>query len=348
MLRRNTKQAPTNEKQEQEKVVEPPKKSSKFADLSTRVAAALVMLGIEALFILGGHYALFVELMILQFIAFHELIKLSEDKEKQKTISFGIKAVPYLMLSTISYFISAKRVLHYFINDAILNKYHSITCFSMLCLILIIYVIGLTPENDTYAYKRFAYGLCGSIVIGVPLNLFASIAQRSLFWFIIPITCVIFNDTNAYFCGRFFGKHPLIKLSPKKTWEGFIGALITTCIIAWYLPKLLAHPLFYCSDVKPFDFECTCDAPHEFVEKSYTVFGNQIKCLPAQIHSLIMSLFASLIAPFGGFFASGLKRALNIKDFSNLIPGHGGILDRIDCQLVMGTFAVLYYKVFVQ
>lgn len=59
-------------------------------------------------------------------------------------------------------------------------------------------------------------------------------------------------------------------------------------------------------------------------------------------HAMIMSLFASLIAPFGGFFASGLKRALKIKDFGDVIPGHGGLIDRFDCQLIMGLFAYVY------
>lgn len=49
------------------------------------------------------------------------------------------------------------------------------------------------------------------------------------------------------------------------------------------------------------------------------------------LHSMVMSLFASLIAPFGGFFASGVKRALKIKDFGDAIPGHGGLIDRFDC-----------------
>ena len=46
----------------------------------------------------------------------------------------------------------------------------------------------------------------------------------------------------------------------------------------------------------------------------------------------------SIIAPFGGFFASGFKRAFKIKDFSDTIPGHGGITDRMDCQMVMALF----------
>ena len=55
---------------------------------------------------------------------------------------------------------------------------------------------------------------------------------------------------------------------------------------------------------------------------------------PFQIHCLVMATFASLVAPFGGFFASGFKRAFNIKDFGHSIPGHGGMTDRMDCQCV--------------
>lgn len=53
-----------------------------------------------------------------------------------------------------------------------------------------------------------------------------------------------------------------------------------------------------------------------------------------QLHALVMAAFASLVAPFGGFFASGFKRAFNIKDFGDSIPGHGGLTDRFDCQYV--------------
>ena len=55
-----------------------------------------------------------------------------------------------------------------------------------------------------------------------------------------------------------------------------------------------------------------------------------------------MVLFASIIAPFGGFFASGLKRALKIKDFGDIIPGHGGVVDRFDCMNLMMIFISIY------
>jgi phosphatidate cytidylyltransferase len=66
-----------------------------------------------------------------------------------------------------------------------------------------------------------------------------------------------------------------------------------------------------------------------------------------QFHTLAFATFASLIAPFGGFFASGLKRTFKIKDFGHSIPGHGGMTDRMDCQFIMGFFAYMYYHSFI-
>lgn len=81
--------------------------------------------------------------------------------------------------------------------------------------------------------------------------------------------------------------------------------------------------------------------------------------IPIQLHSISLALFASLIAPFGGFFASGMKRAYGIKvldvlwnglirqDFDTLFPGHGGMTDRMDCQLIMGLFTFVYLHTFI-
>ena len=85
-----------------------------------------------------------------------------------------------------------------------------------------------------------------------------------------------------------------------------------------------------------------------------------IPYVPYQLHLLVFAIFASLVAPFGGFFASGFKRAFDIKDFGHSIPGHGGMTDRMDCQYVdvttarrkthtftrflMGVFTYVYYS----
>lgn len=69
---------------------------------------------------------------------------------------------------------------------------------------------------------------------------------------------------------------------------------------------------------------------------------------PIHLHVFVLGTFASLIAPFGGFFASGLKRTFHIKDFGDSIPGHGGMTDRMDCQFIMGFFTFMYYQSFIK
>ena len=60
-------------------------------------------------------------------------------------------------------------------------------------------------------------------------------------------------------------------------------------------------------------------------------------CCCLQLHAVVMAIFASIIAPFGGFFASGFKRGFKIKDFGDSIPGHGGMTDRMDCQVISAS-----------
>ena len=82
--------------------------------------------------------------------------------------------------------------------------------------------------------------------------------------------------------------------------------------------------------------------PNKYV-LPFEIYGvDSLWISPVQIHSFIIAVFSSIIAPFGGFFASGFKRAFKIKDFGNTIPGHGGITDRFDCHIVMVMFTFVY------
>ena len=98
-----------------------------------------------------------------------------------------------------------------------------------------------------------------------------------------------------------------------------------------------------------------CQPNPVFTSHTYTIpfvpeglpIPQKLSIKPVQFHVLALATFASLIAPFGGFFASGLKRTFKIKDFGDSIPGHGGMTDRMDCQFIMGSIAFMYYTSFI-
>jgi len=157
------------------------------------------------------------------------------------------------------------------------------------------------------------------------------------------------------------GRTPLIALSPKKTWEGFIGGTIATLIFGYYWSYTLAqYDMLVCpkEELLSWGVRCTPSDLFQFaayplpqwfqsILASVNINWTVIHAYPIQMHSLVIASFTSIIAPFGGFFASGLKRGLKIKDFGDSIPGHGGVTDRMDCQIVTGVFAYVYYTSFI-
>ncbi|KAJ4942483.1 hypothetical protein JOQ06_012349 [Pogonophryne albipinna] len=103
-------------------------------------------------------------------------------------------------------------------------------------------------------------------------------------------------------------------------------------------------------------FQVDCEPSELFQLQDYTLpsvlesfNGWTTVCLfPFQIHSIALSSFASIMGPFGGFFASGFKRTFKIKNFANTISGHGGIMDWFDCQYVMAKFVNVYIASFIR
>ena len=115
-------------------------------------------------------------------------------------------------------------------------------------------------------------------------------------------------DSGAYFSGKSFGKHKMAPaVSPNKTIEGLIGGIITAVIIAWIFADL-------------FDIQFT-----------------------SPLHMIVITLVTVVISVLGDLVESMFKRVSGVKDSSNLIPGHGGILDRIDSlTAAFPVFALLY------
>ena len=130
-------------------------------------------------------------------------------------------------------------------------------------------------------------------------------------WLLYVMILVWGADSGAYMFGKMFGKHKLApKVSPGKTWQGFFGGLLTAAVISW------AYGVWAHLDVTP------------------TVL-------------LVCSVVAALASVLGDLTESMFKREAGIKDSGHLIPGHGGILDRIDSlTAAVPVFACLLLLVF--
>ncbi|HEY1308841.1 MAG TPA: phosphatidate cytidylyltransferase [Vicinamibacterales bacterium] len=156
--------------------------------------------------------------------------------------------------------------------------------------------------------RQVSAGLFASVYIGMPLGMLAAVHAR-LGWraTLLLIGTVVVSDSAQYYSGRLLGRTPLAPaISPKKTIEGAIGGLI-------------------------------------FGTAFMVLVGGRI--LPSSVSALLgLGVFVVIVGICGDLFESRLKRTAGIKDSSSLIPGHGGVLDRIDALL----FAVVPFYLFVR
>ena len=121
--------------------------------------------------------------------------------------------------------------------------------------------------------------------------------MMDLYIFIYLLLITIMSDTFAYFVGRKFGKHKMCpSVSPNKTWEGFVGGLIISTIVS---------TLFY----------------HFLVDEESILL------------LILITILLSIIGALGDLVFSSIKRHFGIKDYGNIMPGHGGVLDRLDSIL---------------
>lgn len=167
--------------------------------------------------------------------------------------------------------------------------------------VVLVDLAGLKKRNISLKSRLFFWIGVFYIIVGFETIIWIRnvVPNGELFtWMIFIITVV--SDSMAYFTGKFFGKHKLIpSVSPNKTVEGSVGAIVFT-IIACLL------------------------------------YGNIINL--GTIELIAIGFLGSIVSQCGDLIASKLKRYTGIKDFSNLIPQHGGILDRLDSALLVSQF----------
>ncbi|MDO4727837.1 MAG: phosphatidate cytidylyltransferase [Bacteroidota bacterium] len=166
-------------------------------------------------------------------------------------------------------------------------------------------------NNTVIKNELLAYFLCLGYLV-IPFLLMARIPFTEGVYtpskLLVVFVLIWFNDTFAYLFGKFFGKRKLLeKISPKKTIEGFVGG----ALIAVFMGAMIGMYIF------------------------------QQSALIWAIITIIIVIFATL----GDLVESKFKRMANVKDSGNLMPGHGGILDRLDSIIMVSPFIFILYQI---
>ena len=189
------------------------------------------------------------------------------------------------------------------------------------CFILAMMMI-ITLGYQCGAYLRYFPSYQYRIALNNPttsyFNWFDNLESGLLFAYVLIAT--IMTDVGAYFIGVFFGKHKMNeRISPKKTWEGFFGGAIISTLVSFgvALPFILTgHPLVY----------GVLDKNHWYLV-------------------LILSFILPFVSTLGDFVFSSVKRYFGIKDYGNVMPGHGGVLDRLDSAIFSFITAAVFINI---
>ena len=183
----------------------------------------------------------------------------------------------------------------------------NISYIKLLLPMVLLLIPSVFAKEDTYKTSD-AFYLLGSIYfIGFLFHLTIIIRNINMFLLLYLMLIPILNDTFAYLIGVKFGKHKMIpSVSPKKSWDGAIGGLLLGSI---------------CSNL----FYYLCVTPNHIT-----------------LSVILTTIVLSVVGQISDLVFSKIKRENQIKDFSNIMPGHGGILDRLDSySLVLFTYIVI-------
>lgn len=183
----------------------------------------------------------------------------------------------------------------------------------------LVYVLGgltflsltIPVVNLKYNFSDVSVTILGFVYVGVFFSFIPLINSmeygKYLVWLVFIASWLC--DTTAYYVGRMFGKTKLCpEVSPKKTVEGSIGGLLGSAISCFVFGYFISS------------------------------YGVNISL----IHYIIIGLICGVFCQFGDLVASSIKRYAGVKDYSNLIPGHGGILDRFD-SILFSSVVVFFY-----
>lgn len=268
--------------------------------LKTRIITAAILVAVFIPLLFKSNQIIWSSVMLLlSLVTLHEWAEMFNFSKLCRVVYLSLAALMGgLVILGIKYL-----GFHYFFN-------HALTVFVMFSLFWVI-IVPIWMNKKWVINHKVAVGLLGYWLI-FPLwfaLICAKVADPKLL--LLLLATIWLADSAAYFAGKNFGKNKLAPtISPGKTWEGVLGALIGTSVLALVL---------------------------------YLAFDVEYMILP-------LLWIVTILGVIGDLFESLMKRQANIKDSGSLLPGHGGILDRIDgiiSSLPVAVCLLYFYHLFV-
>lgn len=257
--------------------------------MKTRIISAIVAIPVFLFFVIMGGYWLQIAVNILALVGMFELYK---------AVSGSIKPVHWVGFAAATIYIEFYKF-----------AYNPIVVQSFILLAFILMLLIMIKFHSIVNINDVSITVVGVIYVAMTLYTAVPIREMGLRYIWLPFIFAWVSDTAAYFVGSAIGKHKLCPvLSPKKSIEGAVGAVVVTAIV-------------------------TCIYAVAIGERSgealvlFTLFGAA----------------GSILGQIGDIAASTIKRFTGIKDYGNLMPGHGGVLDRFDS--VLFTLPIAYIMI---
>jgi len=306
-----------------------------------RVLTAVVLVPIVLLAVLRAPLWLFALLVAgVIVLALHEYLAIADAAEIKpfRWLTYILSLFPILSweAAVLVYAVRSRHAfIDYFGSD---NLFHGppLRVWRMLAILApITFGVPLVFRKDLRAgLASVAVSALGVFYVGASLSLLVSLranpAQSILIIFIL--FSVWAGDVAAYYVGRSIGKHKLAPIvSPNKSWEGAIASIIASVAVA----VLVFH---FSEPIR----RMFADRAWLHQYWLYPVPNPKLFLPLSWAHVIALGILTNLAAQFGDLFESALKRGANVKDSGTLLPGHGGVLDRIDA-LLFAIPVVWYY-----
>ena len=267
-------------------------------NLLVRSLTGLIYLIIFCGAILSGPYSFALLFLLINFLALNEFYTI--------TRKLGYRPIRIIgLIAGILIFISA-----FFSNMPIVP----FPVYSLVIPLIVILFVTELYRKEAKPLADIASTVLGLVYISLPLSVFNYLAffdgQTYTFQVVLGFFILLWiNDSFAYISGVLMGKHRLFeRISPKKSWEGFIGGTAITIAAAFFMPEFL--------DMLP------------------------------STDWIVIAIIVSGAGVYGDLVESMIKRSADIKDSGKILPGHGGMLDRIDSVLLSVPLVYIYLILF--